>query len=200
MKFSLNISDDTLDQSLNYDVTTGEIVRRPDFKNMYVYVNSILFHVFLIFNRYSGLISSLVYWSTLPESDTLVNLRKIASSIRGIQNIEIGSLVLVRVTKSTIVYFLGENAEPQDIWVFARVAGLITKATKLLVYLDPTEATITSVSFDKVIPVAPEMLKKYIDGKIPSEVCYWILFKYFLCINNFKVRASCYSFIISIIF
>ena len=125
--------------------------------------------LFLTWFRYADLVSRRVYWTTLPDEDTLTEIKKTISTIRGVQDLPVGSLVLVNLEDDPMKKFLGREHK-QSTWVYGRLAGTITKSCMTLVYLDPTESAVVSVSIDRVIPVAFEMIDKYLKKKMPSEL------------------------------
>ena len=133
----------------------------------------------LIFNRYEELISRIVVWSTVPQESALQHLNQLASSIRGVGRLPRGSLVLVRVgnndTEKT-------TSLEDDKWVYGRIAGK-AEGSLVLLYLTPEESLVVSFEVDKVIPVAPEMCKKYFGEDNFSCVSIYILKVYILNIH-----------------
>lgn len=100
-----------------------------------------------------------------------MELRRAASTVRGVQNLDVGSLVLVKLAESPISIFLdGIEGMVSEQWAYARVAGHLTKSSKVLLFIEPTEASVISLSYDRVIPVAPEMIRKYFDKQMPVNV------------------------------
>ena len=137
----------------------------------------------LIFNRYEELISRIVVWSTVPQESALQHLNQLASSIRGVGRLPRGSLVLVRVgnndTEKT-------TSLEDDKWVYGRIAGK-AEGSLVLLYLTPEESLVVSFEVDKVIPVAPEMCKKYFGEDNFSCVSIYILKVYILNIHVFII-------------
>ena len=130
--------------------------------------------------RYEELISRIVVWSTVPQESALQHLNQLASSIRGVGRLPRGSLVLVRVENNDSE----KTTSLEDHkWVYGRVAGK-AEGSLILLYLTPEESLVVSFEVDKVIPVAPEMCKKYFgeDGfscvRISLKSIFWI----FMCL------------------
>ena len=176
--FSQNISDDTLNRCLAIDLGTGELSKRPsDYKN-----------------RFGDVISMLVYWSTLPEEETLRHVYKAASAMRGIHMLEPGSLVLANLDQDDLSLFLPDTCKQRGVaWRYARVAGYPSANQHILLYRDPAESSVVSVPFDRVLPVAPEMLRKYLDDKKPLEMSSAVVqFSTILCeyISDFARSVS----------
>ena len=156
MAFSQSVSDDTLNRSLSFEVASGELAKRPlEYKE-----------------RYSELLSMIVYWSTLSEKETLRNIRKAASTVRGVQSLEKGALVLANLEDDFLSLFLPDPPGRQGniTWRYARVAGYSVKSEEVLLFSDPSESTVISVPFDRVVPVAPEMIRKYFEDKSPGDM------------------------------
>lgn len=130
---------------------------------------------YCLFYRYADLISRMVYWGTLTDKDTIKQLKKAISIVRGVQDLKVGSLVLARVSSNPMKDFLlssdgnNENNDLDTCWIFARVAGHI-RASMVLLYTDPTEKNIVSLTMDRILPVSNEMINKYIKKEMPSEV------------------------------
>lgn len=120
----------------------------------------------------------MVYWGTLRDPDAIRQLKKAISIVRGVQDLQIGSLVLARVSSNPMSQFLPKSqftsntmpSKKEYCWIFARVAGHI-RASIVLLYTDPTEKNIVSIPMDRILPVANEMITKYLKKKMPSEVC-----------------------------
>jgi hypothetical protein len=105
-----------------------------------------------------------VLWSTLPNDEIVQKVKQAASSIRGVQRLQKGDLVLVSIDDLNPIF-----PHRKQKWIYARVAAQTT-SSMILLHLDPTETQIKSVPFDKVVPVAIEMLKKYFHKEFSDDV------------------------------
>ena len=117
-------------------------------------------------NRYRGILTRIVQWSTLSANDCFREVKQTASSIRGVERLSSGSLVLIKVPEDLKIKSLEEEK-----WVYARVAGK-ADGSLILVYLDPHESNVSSFPYDRVIPVPTELLQKHFLKDNHTEVCF----------------------------
>ena len=119
-----------------------------------------------VFIRYQDLVSRLVYWSSLPSEDALREVKQVAASIRGVSRLPTGSLVLVLVDDTSILH---NESDSKQKWIYARVAGQ-SQGALVLLFTNPSETILESFPYDRVIPLAPEMERKYFKEPHPDQV------------------------------
>lgn len=107
-------------------------------------------------------LSRLINWASLDAEDALSKLKKTAASIRQVDSLPRGSLVLVRVTKA--------NNNTDEKWIYGRIAGK-PENELIRVYLSPEEVLVKSVEPENVIAVA-ENCMQYFTSKNFIEVIF----------------------------
>jgi hypothetical protein len=135
--------------------------------------------------RYKELLSQMVHWSTLTPEEVYQHITESVAFVRGAGKQTRGSLVLLKMENYSMIPSATNHS-----WIYARVAGY-SENNMVLLYLDPEESVVHSVSFDQIIPISPDMVQKYFMKENCTEVSktkYYVVLESDLNCSYFSLK------------